>query len=174
MTAGATSFCPSRFSAAERSLAGALAARLVSCCGVGCDGGAHSNDPPFRMSSMKFLDCSGVSWSTPDGGCQVLWMALDMSLQYGDTVRGAAVSSDSWNSATQLGREQLLDRRLVVAGRAGRHVLRQLGVEGLVLGAGEALERLDAPPPRLSDVELTPMPMPPYGGRDSSPSTVWG
>ncbi len=26
----------------------------------------------------------------------------------------------------------------------------------------------------LSDVELTPMPIPPYGGRDSSPSTVCG
>ena len=52
---------------------------------------------------MKFLDRSGVSWSTPDGGCQVLWMAPDMSLQYGDTVRGAAVSSDSWNRATSSG-----------------------------------------------------------------------
>ena len=71
---------------------------------------------------MKFLDCSGVSWFTLDGGCQVLWMPLEMSLQYGDTGAGRGRLRDCLEERDELGREQLLDRVVVVARLAGRHV----------------------------------------------------
>ena len=39
---------------------------------------------------MNFCDLAGVPSLTALGGCQLLWMALDTSLQYGVAGRGAA------------------------------------------------------------------------------------
>ena len=47
---------------------------------------------------MNVADLPGVEELTEAGGCQVLWMAPEMSLQYGVTVRGAAVFTLSSNS----------------------------------------------------------------------------
>ena len=47
---------------------------------------------------MKSAEFEGVSWLTEAEGCQVLWRALEMSLQYGVTDRGAAASTLCWNS----------------------------------------------------------------------------
>ena len=47
---------------------------------------------------MNVCDVAGVDELTPDAGCQVDWMPPEMSLQYGVTVRGAALSRLSWKS----------------------------------------------------------------------------
>ena len=52
---------------------------------------------------MNVGDEAGVVELTAVGGCQVLWSAPEMSLQYGVTVRGAAASRLSWKSVSRSG-----------------------------------------------------------------------
>ena len=50
---------------------------------------------------MKVADFCGVWAFTLVGECHVLWIALEMSLQYGVTDRGAASTRLFWNSASR-------------------------------------------------------------------------
>ena len=59
----------------------------------------NANQAAFPTATMARV--LGVSESTPDGGCQLVWIELEMSLQYGDTVRGAAASTLCWKSSSR-------------------------------------------------------------------------
>ena len=81
---------------------GAVGRRGTRPSGSGrCDGGAHSRLLPCRTSSMKLADFAGVPWLTEAGGCQVDWIAPEMSLQYGVTGRGPASFTLCWNRASR-------------------------------------------------------------------------
>ena len=117
---------------------------------------------------MNVADCAGVVGVDAAGGCHVLCNALEMSLQYGVTGRGAAASRLVLEQVEQLRRVDLLQGGVLVARRAGRHVAGQLGVHALVLGVVMHSTACIASS-RCVEYSLTPMPMPPYGGSDSLP-----
>ena len=91
-TAGATSFRPEPV-LRRRPVAGAPAG---SRCAVVAVAGCRRSQQ--RLSLQDLLDegrrlLRRLLRSTRVGGCQVLWIALEMSLQYGVTDRGAAAPS---------------------------------------------------------------------------------
>ena len=109
---------------------------------------------------MNCADSSGVCSVTELGGCHVLWIDPDMSLQYGEGVRGAATSRLSWKSwSSSAGKSSFTLGWSYPASLAGMFcVISALRpcISGLVMHSAASVANS-----YLDEKALTPMPMPP-------------